>query len=728
MAEEYCRNDGNEVVPQDIDFHKDSFKITTGVFLYIVLCTIVLLTAYFQYFIKLSYLIANISTILLMVIICGCLIGKKKITLIHSEISKMDLLAVLFGFFLLMLRLAYGDSVSWDTLNYHIYAQQSLGENFVTKSFFPGRAINSMCWILGDQIHYFFRFYLGYRLGTIGTFFVFILLYFQVKTLINKFLKSLSVNCNEIYIAAIALACMIVDNVLWSLNLYYVDVFSLPLLLAIIDIVIFAEEQSEWDILYVAYLAGLIASLKLSNAYMLLALGAIYLFRFRKEMHVKTLLLALLIALFPLGVYCVWSIQLTGNPIFPYANSIFKSQYFTTEQSVNDIAGFPSRFGPENVWQFIFWPFYCMFNKTRIVDGGRAYSGRLLCVFLGMILYFISKIWIKYSKQVRLGAGIVIIFYIEYLTVYEGYLRYMIILEILAAVIIGVMIVTIMQVKRQVCKTLGLLIAAAFSLQISICLNDYVFEKNEIALRPTFFTDLDGYIKNLRYVFNDREAGVDEELLSNVDVWLSTAYDSAYATIIDGTKPIINIIPDFTITNEESREIYNRHIEELENKNAYVVGNINTIETQISNLNNAGFIVQGEQNITPSFYTAQYGMILLKTCISSEKNTLSIYGWHGEAVYTVPYNNRQSCISVGVDATARDDKDDTSVIEVWVKNLNNKDDYCLEKFEMDYYDQYRNISFNVPEEEWNESTSIVVNCYGKNGESRAVREFINEPK
>lgn len=78
MAEEYCRNDGNEVVPQDIDFHKDSFKITTGVFLYIVLCTIVLLTAYFQYFIKLSYLIANISTILLMVIICGCLIGKKK--------------------------------------------------------------------------------------------------------------------------------------------------------------------------------------------------------------------------------------------------------------------------------------------------------------------------------------------------------------------------------------------------------------------------------------------------------------------------------------------------------------------------------------------------------------------------------------------------------------------------------------------------------------------------
>lgn len=728
MAEEYCRNDGNEVVPQDIDSHKDSFKITTGVFLYIVLCTIVLLTAYFQYFINLSYLIANISTILLMVIICGCLIGKKKITLIHSEISKMDLLAILFGFFLLMLRLAFGDSVSWDTLNYHIYAQQSLGENFVTKSFFPGRAINSMCWILGDQIHYFFRFYLGYRLGTIGTFFVFILLYFQVKNLVNKFLKSLSVNCNEIYIAAIALACIIVDNVLWSLNLYYVDVFSLPLLLAIIDIVIFAEEQSEWDILYVAYLAGLIASLKLSNAYMLLALGVIYIFRFRNEIHVKTLLLAVLVALFPLGVYCVWSMQLTGNPIFPYANSIFKSQYFTTEQSVNDIAGFPARFGPENVWQFIFWPFYCMFNKARIVDGGRAYSGRLLCAFLGMILYFVSKIWIKYSKQVKLCVGIVLFFYIEYLTVYEGYIRYMIILEILSAVIIGVVIVTVVQVKRQGCKILGMLVVAAFTLQISVCLNDYVFEKNEIALRSTFFTDFEGYLSNLKYVFKDRKVGIDETVLNDVDVWLSTAYDSAYATIIDGVKPIINIIPDATITNEESEEVYNQLIEELTDKNVYVVGNINSIDKQISNLNNAGFVVQSEQNINPYFYNAECGMILLKTCLSSENKTVSILGLNGEIVYTIPTNSKKGSISVGCDATTRNNKDNTSVIEVWVKNLNSQGEYCIEKFEMDYYDQYKTISYDIPDEEWNEITSIVVDCYDKNGEPKAVRAFINEPK
>ena len=418
---------------------------------------------------------------------------------------------------------------------------------------------------------------------------------------------------------------------------------------------------------------------------------------------------------------------MTGNPIFPYANNIFKSEYFSIDQSVNDIAAFPARFGPETFWQYIMWPIYCMTNKTRIVDQG-AYSGRLLCACAGIALYFISKIWVKYSKEVKVCVGSVIIFYIEYLTVYQGYIRYMEILEIVASIISGVVLIVVFsQVKKQLAKILGMIVAMSFLIQVSVGLNDYCFANNEIALRPSIFTNLDGYLKNLKYVFKDRKTGVDNNILQSVDAWLATNYDSAYGAIIDGSKPIINIIPDCTITNETTVKIYNQHFESLKNKNVYAIANIYNIDTQINNMNIADFIVEDIQNITPYFQNAEYGMMLLKAEISTDKKSVPIYGWE-EAVYTIPHYNKSSSIDVGIDASMRSDKESTYVIDVWVKNLNNEQDYILDTFEMDYYDKYKKIFFNIDEDEWNENTSIVITCKEKDGLPKAVRVIVTEPK
>ena len=76
--------------------------------------------------------------------------------------------------------------VSPDTANYHIYLQENIG--FIDKinfDFFVGRIVNCFSYSLGDRMNYIFRFFLGYRLGTILSFYSVIVLFYQFKRILK---------------------------------------------------------------------------------------------------------------------------------------------------------------------------------------------------------------------------------------------------------------------------------------------------------------------------------------------------------------------------------------------------------------------------------------------------------------------------------------------------------------------------------------------------------------
>ena len=102
----------------------------------------------------------------------------------------------------------------------------------------------------------------------------------------------------------------------------------------------------------------------------------------------------ILLVILPFFIYAMYNYINTKNPVFPYYNSIFKSEYFMNESWKDQ------NFGSTNILQFIFWPIYIVFNPkrafdTRFVDIGWGLG--FICV-IGYIIYSVIK---KKEKPVQ---------------------------------------------------------------------------------------------------------------------------------------------------------------------------------------------------------------------------------------------------------------------------------------------------------------------------------------
>ena len=72
-----------------------------------------------------------------------------------------------------------------------------------------------------------------------------------------------------------------------------------------------------------ALMGGITLSIKVSNAPVVAFLGIWYLIRYKDCVTVKSIINSIIIILFPLLVYLIVNYIDTGNPVYPYFNSIF---------------------------------------------------------------------------------------------------------------------------------------------------------------------------------------------------------------------------------------------------------------------------------------------------------------------------------------------------------------------------------------------------------------------
>jgi len=184
-----------------------------------------------------------------------------------------------------------------------------------------------------------------------------IIIYFQLKKILFKYLVDMNINTPKKYksLEFFLMIWIILNEIfLWNIASYYVDILAVPLVLELIYILFFilTDNKNEY-IYYISFLSGLIIALKISNAILILFFAVYYIFKNRNILKNYKMYLGVILLLLILTPYIIDSYKQTGNPIFPFANKIFKSSFFYTDITVMDFIGFRNRFGPKKFFEYI---------------------------------------------------------------------------------------------------------------------------------------------------------------------------------------------------------------------------------------------------------------------------------------------------------------------------------------------------------------------------------------
>lgn len=411
-------------------------KINICFFALLLLFTQVIICDNLIYFFKTSYLISNIIALIVNIGISTLLIKKKKIK-IESNFSKYDLIFISILLVIMGLTIIYPDTF-WDSYSYHIYLQETPFADKINSDFFPGRTLTSFVYPIADRIFYMFRALLGFRLGTLPGYFLMVVMYYQIKKYLKQLLDS---KIAEKYISILSMLPLGVFIILQQIGTYYIDNFSLVLLLEIFYVILFERKDifKEKTRLYIlAYTVGLCVSTKITNAIYIIG-PLIYLLiknikdiKYIKIYDYILLILTFIITMLP---YMLDAIIQTGNPVFPYYNSIFKSEYF---QEINWV---DERYGPKTIIEFIFWPIYIIFQPTRAYEGGNTdfmfAAGYIISIFI-IIYEVIYKKLIKkqeINKQILEYGTLLLYLYFVWELFIIGYTRYAGVIPILSSII-----------------------------------------------------------------------------------------------------------------------------------------------------------------------------------------------------------------------------------------------------------------------------------------------------
>ena len=409
------QNEGS--VSQDACSKECKVKINNLIYLYVVFISVVGISDILNVIIKLDYLPSVVVSIML-IIMLNLFYLKKNVYLYKFNFNKLDILVVLVILLIAFLRIGIPDS-SFDTVNYHLYLQSELGKDNIFESFFPSRIVNTHTWPLADRMFYIFRYALGYRMGTILNTLVVIMLYLQVKNMLKKLIKIKDNSYQEFKLTMFSLIVLFIDHTMWLMGTYCIDLLVLPLMIEVIATILFEERQNSKELIYIALISGIIISVKVSNALIILFIDLIYFIKFKDDFKIKYILVAVIAGILPSSLYMGINFWQTGNPVFPFANSIFKSPYFVIGQSVNDFNGVNGMFGVKKAIEFFIWPIIMFISPERTTDLA-TYSGRLTICF---IIILVNIIYIlKAKEEVAMRRLAFICIYIYSISCYDGWI------------------------------------------------------------------------------------------------------------------------------------------------------------------------------------------------------------------------------------------------------------------------------------------------------------------
>lgn len=464
-------------------------------------------------------------------------------------------LIALFG----IIKSCYPD-VGYDTGNYHILAQSREFINWFEKGYGAG---NFQVWgfRLGDRLFTLFREFFGYRYGTILNTLIIMLIYIQIVDLLYQCIHNLKVKCKKVnyfFLELIAVPVVFVHDMVMEVGTYYVDILAIPLCIELVKKICIDEQKDQniFEYGYIAFLMGIVFALKLTNIVYIIPLLIMYLWNnYTKIKKIGEWFACILLGIMPCSIYMVFNFVCTGNPVFPYFNTIFKSQYFL-QSNFKDM-----RWGGQGILEKILWLFYHIFRpdyRQSEIPNKYTYVMAVSLIFI-MIIFFIrgvKRITLKnknyFFEKVSLNLFIFILASSFLWSFTTGYSRYFLLGDMMIIFLSVLLVIEYVngenhrRESRIVVTIVIFLSLLAPVLEIRDNLNGIEWSWRKV--------DVASLQKQSRNIFKDH---LGEKKLLSVDVFLLTDITfNKYAYLINWEAEIFNANYINYLDNEKEQNNY----------------------------------------------------------------------------------------------------------------------------------------------------------------------------
>lgn len=530
-------------------------KINVHMFVFIFIALITIVNDILIYFFNLNYNVSLLISFVLVLIISLVMVKKEKIKIFNNFEKKDLIFLVPYVIFVGCLMLSCDQRL--DTFNYHLYTQKNF---FNDKINFDRLLSCAFFFPLGDRMAYIFRYFLGYRIGMILSSYTLIVLFYQVKSILNEIYPE---NKGKMLTVILSGLVLLTATPNWRNTTFHIDNFSMIILFEMIYIFIRKENvfENKMNLYYLALLVGISTGIKIVNAVLGCTIVLIICLRdikLLKNIKIKDVFLCVFLCLIPFAIYMLDNYIQTGNPIFPFFNNIFKSEYYNLSDGTDD------RFGIPTVWHAFIWPVSVTLDPLLGFDY-EVFREPLWGI--GYIICIINSIgFLKQRNDIWKLSMLGIVLSLMWAIFMNGYTRYALVMPMLFYVIIVAMVMKVINGFDyssifKIIKDTIVLILLVSVLLICIMMGLYV-----IFIRTT-----EAYYGRIDF----ENYSVEDEVYEIDGVWATVYFNAGMIDAIrEETTPIYNLDISRGINSDTSnipKGVQNKILDELKTKRVYTV-------------------------------------------------------------------------------------------------------------------------------------------------------------
>ncbi len=622
---------------------KNKLEINLMLYIFLFFSLSVVLGDIITYLCNIDYIYAMIISFALCFIIIYLL--RYKIS-ISNNFSKLDFIFFALLFILFVISIVYPDR-TFDTFNYHLYLQENPFGDKIFSDFFPAKNLNSFTYAFTDRLFYFFRYICGYRLGVIFNYVTLMTIYYQSKKIFKNIIKG---EKSIIYICIFSILTTLSLSTLELVDSYYVDNISIVYFSELFYLTFFYKNANyKYIIPYVGLLCGFTFVSKISNSFIIILLFVFYIIKHKdifKKINIKDILLTILLFILPIFIYVYYTYKSTGNPVFPFYNTIFKSKFYANSDWLD------LRFGPNKLIEVFFWPILMQIYPGRSYDTSIVEPmwavGYIIAIF-AIIVFIIKKLKHKKMSEYFILFIFIVFAFLVWAKFMLGYTRYG--LSVLYFSMIGVFIFLhyLIQQKRKFI-IIPIILLLIFNYMLS--LYDYIYRAHSWTFSNVFSTEYKfiSYKNNLKKIFRDRDYNI--KLPDNSMIGI-LYFNAGYVSLITDDVPLISL--NSGVSNSNTEEILNDYLKS--GKKLYSVVDTVDFDNFITCLNDAGYKIKDvygvyntdlvlENNFTYFFeieksdYQDSYFEFSSEHPIELEKGNynISFYGGLGKYMRSMPFD------------------------------------------------------------------------------------------
>jgi hypothetical protein len=322
----------------------------------------------------------------------------------------------------------------------------------------------------------------------------------------------------------------------------------------------------------------------------------------------------------PLLPFTLFIFRLTGNPVFPLYNGLFKSPYWPQG------AIFDPRWGPWGIYETIVWPVVMFFRPWRLNEF-TFYSGRLTA---GYILAGVCLFIARRDRRVREIALITLLGTILW-SASSGYIRYALYLELTSGFLL-IWLATYIWTKCARLPNWGKYVALAplclLLLVQTIVALGYV-NRWEWSNRNTILTQTKRYLNESRNLLRDRSlasylAPEDRALFDDVEVWFETTYKtSAFEALLKPNIPVIGVrMPNYFDTNQ-ARQKFADVLQSVHGKRMFTITDRESLEEARAELAARGLTLSKARACSINYFSdsLKFNMLLVEVLPSWQNSS-----------------------------------------------------------------------------------------------------------